>query len=176
MKVLVLGSGLLGVITAYELGKRGFDVTVLERNADCARETSFANGGQLSYTHAEPWATPGVLKKLPKWLVHSDSPLVIRPRIDPDMVRWGIKFLRNCTHSHANINCANILRLGLYSKERMDAIRAETGVEFDFSSRGILHIFSTDKDFDQAKKQYNFPRCLVIWFWLFFLLPTRASS
>jgi len=155
MKVLILGSGLLGVMTAYELGKRGFDVTVLERNAESARETSYANGGQLSYTHAEPWATPGVLKKLPKWLFHADSPLVVR-RLDKEMIKWGLIFLRNCTAEHAAMNCVNLLRLGLYSKEVLEKIRAETGIAFDFYSRGILHIFSTEADFEHAKKQYIF--------------------
>ena len=156
MKVVILGSGVLGVLTAYELGKRGFSVTVLERNAECATETSFANGGQLSYTHAEPWATPSVLGKLPKWLVHSDSPLVIRPRLDADMIRWGLKFLGNCTTNRANMNSVNLLRLGLYSKDKFDEIRAETGVEFDYNNKGILHIFSTEQEFDHAKKQYEF--------------------
>ena len=81
MKILVLGSGLLGVTTAYELGRRGFDVTVIDRQNEAAMETSFANGGQLSYNHAEPWASPSVLPKLPKWLIHDDSPLVFRPRL-----------------------------------------------------------------------------------------------
>jgi len=156
MNVLILGSGLLGVLTAYELGKRGFDVTVLDRNAESARETSFANGGQLSYTHAEPWATPSILRKLPKWLFHSDSPLVIHPRADLAMIKWTLKFLRNCTAERAHINCVNLLRLGLYSKDMFDKLRADTGVAFDFYNRGILHIFSTDLDFDHAKKQYEF--------------------
>jgi len=155
MKIIILGSGLLGVTTAYELGKRGFDVTVLERQPESARETSFANGGQLSYSAAEPWATPGVLKKLPKWLVHPDSPLVVR-RIDGQMIRWGLKFLRNCTHYRARIATVNLLRLGLYSKERMEAIRKDTGIEFDFTGLGILYIFGNEKDFDAAKNHYDF--------------------
>lgn len=156
MKVLILGSGLMGVSTAYELGKRGYDVTVVDRNDESARETSFANGGQLSYTHAEPWATPAVLKKLPKWLVRSDAPLVFRFRADAAMIGWGLRFLRHCRQDQANISCVNLLRLGLYSKEKMDQLRAETGIAFDFYSRGILHIFSTDYDFDYARKQYAF--------------------
>lgn len=156
MNVLILGSGLLGVTTAYELGKRGFKVTVLERNSESARETSFANGGQLSYSHAEPWASPAVIPKLPKWLGKDDAPLVFRPRADWQMIRWGIKFLRNCTTSHANSNCVNLLRLGLYSRKMLEVIRNDTGIAFDFGNRGILHIYSTDADFDHAKKQLEF--------------------
>src|SRR5436190_3364610 len=110
MKILVLGAGLLGVTTAYELGKRGFQVTVLDRCAQCAAETSFANGGQLSYTHGEPWATPAVLPKLPGWLVRSDAPLVFRLRADKQMLRWGLKFLRNCTTARTHANCITLLR------------------------------------------------------------------
>ena len=156
MKLLVLGSGLLGVTTAYELGKRGFDVTVIDRQATSGKETSYANGGQLSYSHGEPWASPTVLPKLPGWLMRSDYPLVFRLRADWQMVRWGISFLRNCTEERASVNCANLLRLGLYSKNCMDTIRAETNVEFNYSNKGILHLFSTDYSFDAAKKQNAF--------------------
>jgi D-amino-acid dehydrogenase len=156
MKILILGSGLLGVTTAYELGKRGFDVTVIDRKNECGAETSFANGGQLSYSHAEPWASPSVLPKIGKWLFRSDAPLIFRPRADLDMVRWGLKFLRNCTPERANINCVNILRLGLYSKECMAAIMNDTGVAFDYGKGGILHIYSTEEDFAHAKRHNDF--------------------
>lgn len=156
MNIIILGSGLLGVTTAYELGKRGHQVTVLERNAAAAAETSFANGGQLSYSHGEPWANPHVLRKLPGWAMRSDAPLVLRPRADWQMIRWGLKFLRNCTHTRAEINCVNMLRLGLYSREKMADIRRESGIAFDFLDKGILHIYGTQKDFDQAKKQDEF--------------------
>src|SRR5271154_3272256 len=124
MKILVLGSGLLGVTSAYELGKRGFEVTVIDRQASSGAETSYANGGQLSYSHAEPWANPSVLPKLPTWLLRSDAPLVFRPRADWQMMRWGFQFLRNCTGERARVNCVNLLRLGLYSKDRLEALHA----------------------------------------------------
>ena len=156
MKILILGSGLLGVTTAYELGKRGFDVTVLDRQAVSGAETSFANGGQLSYSHAEPWATAAVLPKLPKWMIDPSAPLVLKPRADWQMTRWGLKFLRNCTTARAQAHCINLLRLGLYSKQRMDVIRNEANIEFDYSNKGIVHIFSTEADFDHAKRQAEF--------------------
>jgi D-amino-acid dehydrogenase len=156
MKVLVIGSGLLGVTTAYELAKRGCQVTVLERQSESAAETSHANGGQLSYSHAEPWANPAVLRKIPKWMFDDDAPLVFRPRADWQMIKWGMKFLRNCTHDRARINCINLLRLGLYSRERMLDIVKETGISFDYSEKGILHIFDNDADFETAKGQIAF--------------------
>jgi D-amino-acid dehydrogenase len=156
MKILVLGSGLLGVTAAYELARRGMDVTVLDRRPESGRETSFANGGQLSYSHAEPWASPTVLPKLPKWLFRSDAPLVFRLRADWHMVRWGLQFLRNCTPARAAENCVNILRLGLYSKQEMDRIRRDTGIAFDYSDKGVLHIYGTEYDFEAAKKHNDF--------------------
>ena len=156
MKVIILGSGLLGVTTAYELAKRGCQVTVLERQPEIAAETSFANGGQLSYSHAEPWANPGVLRKLPSWMMRDDAPLVFRPRTDLQMIKWGLKFLRNCTHERARINTVNLLRLGLYSRQKMLELVKETGIQFDYSERGILHIFSHEEEFDGAKRQIEF--------------------
>jgi D-amino-acid dehydrogenase len=126
MNILVLGSGLLGVTTAYALARRGFSVTVIDRKSTCGAETSFANGGQLSYSHAEPWANPSVIPNLPKWLVDPSAPLVLRPRADWQMTKWGLSFLRNCSKTRADTHTINILRLGLYSREKMAELRAET--------------------------------------------------
>ncbi len=156
MNIAVLGSGLLGVTTAYELARRGFDVTVIDRRSSSASECSYANGGQLSYSTAEPWATPGVLKKLPKWLVHPDAPLVFRLRADIDMVKWGLRFLRNCTVDRMQTNTINLLRLGLYSRLEMHRIEQETGIAFDYAKQGILQLYSTDADFNDAKVQMDF--------------------
>lgn len=153
MKIIVLGAGLLGVSTAYELGKRGFEVTVLDRRGGAGAETSFSNGGQLSYSAAEPWASPHVLAKLPLWLFNPDAPLVFHPRLDPDMISWGLRFLRNCTSTRAYVNCLNLLRLGLYSRKRMAKIRTETGIEFDFTQKGILHIYGSAKDLENGIRQ-----------------------
>lgn len=156
MKIIIIGSGLLGVTTAYELGKRGHKVVVLERKSESAAETSYANGGQLSYSHGEPWANPHVLAKLVPWMFRSDAPLVLRPRIDMQMMKWGLGFLRNCTQTRANINCVTMLRLGLYSREKMAEIIRDTKLEFDYADRGILHIYGTEHDFEHAKRQDAF--------------------
>ncbi len=156
MKILVLGSGVVGVTAAYELGKRGHQVTVLDRQPESGRECSFATGGQLSYNAAEPWATHHVLPKLPGWLLDPESPLVFRLRADWQMLRWGVKFLLNCTPEHARANCVTLLRLGLYSRRKMDALRKETGIAFDYSTHGVLHIAGSEKDFDHAKRHSDF--------------------
>ncbi len=156
MKILVLGSGLLGVATAYELGKRGFDVTVIDRQKTAAAETSFANGGQLSYSHAEPWANASILPKLPSWMLRSDSPLVFHPRADWQMIKWGLSFLRNCTKTRADIATVNLLRLGLYSRERMHVIKNDEGFDFDYNDKGILHVYGSHEELEHGKKQIEF--------------------
>lgn len=156
MKIVICGAGVLGITSAYVLASRGHDVEVIERNAAPAMETSYANGGQLSYNHAEPWANPTALKKLPKWLIHEDSPLIFRPRADVAMFIWGIKFLLNCEKGRSRENCIKMLRLGLYSRKKFADIRKETNIAFDWQDRGILHIFSDEKDFSLAAKQAEF--------------------
>lgn len=160
MKICVLGSGVLGVTTAYELAKRGHEVTVIDRQPEAARECSFANGGQLSYAHAEPWANPGVFPKLWKWMFQEDAPLVLRPSADPHMIRWGLLFLRNCLPSYARRHSEVMLRLGLYSKKKMSDLLAETKVEFHHLSKGILHVYSDQPSFDHAKKQAEYQHSL----------------
>ena len=160
MKICILGSGVLGVTSAYELARRGHDVTVIERQPEPARECSYANGGQLSYAHAEPWANPGVFPKLFKWMWQDDAPLVLRPSTDPHMIRWGLLFLRNCLPSYARRHSEVLLRLGLYSKQKMVELMADTGVEFHHLAKGILHVYSEQKSFDHARKQAEFQHAL----------------
>ncbi len=160
MKICILGAGALGVLSAYELAKNGHDVTVIERAGEPARECSYANGGQLSYSHAEPWANPGVFLKLWKWMFQDDAPLVLRPRADIHMLRWGALFLLNCLPSRAHRHCEVMLRLGLYSKKMMAELMAETKVDFHFLSKGTLHVFDNQKSFDGARKHADFQRAL----------------
>jgi D-amino-acid dehydrogenase len=156
MKVIVLGAGVVGVTAAYVLASRGHEVEVIDRQPEGGRETSFANGGQLSFSHAEPWANPSVLPKIPKWMFKEDAPLVFKPRADWEMIKWGLRFLRNCTSERAQKNSVSILRLGLYSKKKMEQIRTYSGVKFDNLREGILHLYSTKKDLDAAAVQARF--------------------
>ncbi len=160
MKILVLGAGIAGVTAAYQLAARGHDVEVLEQGAAPAPACSFANGGQLSYTHAEPWANPWVLTKIPGWMLHPDSPLVFRPRADLDMIRWGIRFLLNCTHSKATEHTKTLLRLGLYSREQLHMIVEKTGIAFHHRKQGIVHIFSSEQKLQSALRQMEFQKTL----------------
>ncbi len=156
MKVLILGAGVIGVTSAYLLGERGHDVTVIDRGAEPASECSHANGGQLSFSHAEPWANPLVLGKVFKWMFKKDSPIVLKPSLDPHMLRWTLSFLMNCQKAHCDTNSVNLLRLGIYSKQVMEKIRIMSGVQFDNVRNGILHIYTCDQDMEHAAHQAEY--------------------
>ncbi len=160
MKIVVLGAGITGVTAAYVLASRGHEVEVIDQEDGAAQQTSFSNGAQLSYSHAEPWANPGVFKKVFQWMFKDDAPLVLRPRADMHMLRWMAMFLMHCTPARTRENCERMMRIGLYSKEKMTAIRKETKVKFDFSDKGILHVFSDDTSYQSAIKQAEFQETL----------------
>lgn len=160
MRICILGSGVIGVTSAYALAMRGHDVTVMDRQPASALECSFANGGQLSYSHAEPWANPGVFLKLWKWMWQDDAPLVLRPRADIHMIRWGLLFLMNCLPARARAHSEAHLRLGLYSKREMNRMMAETNIAFDHLNKGIAHVFTSRSEFEHAKRQADFQHSL----------------
>ena len=150
MKVIVLGAGVVGVASAWFLSKAGHEVTVIERQHAAALETSFANGGQISVSHAEPWASPGALTQLLKWLGREDAPLLFRLRADPAQWHWGLRFLFECLPWRYRDNIIDILRLALHSRALLKALRAETGIQYDHSERGILHFYTERAQLDAA--------------------------
>jgi D-amino-acid dehydrogenase len=151
MKVIVLGAGLLGVTSAYFLRQQGHDVTVIDRQATPAAETSFANGGQISVSHAEPWANPSAPLKVLKWLGQEDAPLLFRVRADMRQWLWGLQFLRECTPARTRHNIEQIVRLGTYSRDMLQALRRDIGIEYDQRTQGILHFYTSRKEFDGAE-------------------------
>jgi len=151
MKVIVLGAGLLGVTSAYFLRQQGHDVTVIDRQATPAAETSFANGGQISVSHAEPWANPSAPLKVLKWLGQEDAPLLFRVRADMRQWLWGLQFLRECTPARTRHNIEQIVRLGTYSRDMLQALRRDIGIEYDQRTQGILHFYTSQKEFDGAE-------------------------
>ncbi len=151
MRVVVLGAGLLGVTSAYFLRQQGHDVTVIDRQATPAAETSFANGGQISVSHAEPWANPGAPLKVLKWLGQEDAPLLFRLRADLRQWLWGLRFLRECTPGRTRHNIRQIVRLGTYSRETLQQLRRERGIAYDERTQGILHFYTSQKEFDAAE-------------------------
>ncbi len=151
MKVIVLGAGLLGVPSAYFLRRQGHDVTVVDRQASPAAETSFANGGQISVSHAEPWANPGAPLKVLKWLGKEDAPLLFRIRADMRQWLWGLQFLRECTPARTRHNIEQIVRLGTYSRDTLQQLRRDIGIAYDERTQGILHFYTSQKEFDEAE-------------------------
>ena len=163
MKVLVLGGGVIGVITAYYLASSGHEVTVVDRQAEPGLETSFANAGEVSPGYASPWAGPGVPIKAVKWLLMKHGPLVLRPKLDPAMWAWLVKMLRNCTSARYAINKSRMIPLAEYSRDCLRALRAETAIRYDERSRGTLQLFRKQAQLDGTAgdiavlKQYGVP-------------------
>lgn len=151
MHVVILGAGLIGVTSAYFLRQQGHEVTVIDRQASAAAETSFANGGQVSVSHAEPWANPGAPLKLLKWLGREDAPLLFRLRPDLRQWLWGLQFLRECSPARTRHNIAQIVRLGTYSRSTLQQLRRELGLAYDQRTQGILHFYTSQKEFDGAE-------------------------
>ena len=152
MKVLVLGSGVIGTTVAYYLAKAGHQVTVLERQSGPALETSFANAGEVSPGYSSPWAGPGVPLKAIQWMLMHHSPLVIKPMLDPAMWRWGLSMLRNCTQARYQVNKSRMVRVAEYSRDCMKQLRADTGIPYDERSQGTLQLFRTQKQLDGVGK------------------------
>jgi D-amino-acid dehydrogenase len=150
MKVIVLGSGIVGTASAWFLRKAGHDVTVLERQPGAAMETSFANGGQISVSHAEPWANPATLVKVLKWLGREDAPLLLRLRPDWQQWAWCMRFLRECTPGRVADNIRQIVTIAEYSRQTLRTVRAETGINYDALQRGILHFYTDEQEFRKS--------------------------
>ena len=150
MRVTVLGAGLIGTSSAYFLAQLGHEVTVIERQPCAGAETSFANGGQISVSHAEPWANPGAPLKILQWLGKEDAPLLFRLRADPRQWLWGLAFLRECLPARTRRNIEQIVRLGTYSREVLQQLRRDTAIAYDHRTQGILHFYTSRKEFDAA--------------------------
>jgi D-amino-acid dehydrogenase len=150
MKVIVLGAGIVGTASAWFLQKAGHEVTVLDRQPGAAQETSFANGGQISVSHAEPWANPSAPLKLLKWLGREDAPLLFRLRPEWLQWRWGMAFLRECTPARTAHNIRQIIAIADYSRQTLQAVRAETNIPYDCETRGILHFYTDEAEFRQS--------------------------
>lgn len=163
MKIIILGSGVIGTASAYYLAQAGHEVTVLERQSGPALETSFANAGEVSPGYSAPWAGPGVPIKALKWLAMQHSPLVIRPSLDPAMWRWVIQMLLNCTNRAYEINKGRMVKLAEYSRDCMIELRAATQIQYDERMQGTLQLFRNQKQLDGAQndirilQQYNVP-------------------
>ncbi|WP_153161211.1 D-amino acid dehydrogenase [Zoogloea sp. 1C4] len=146
MEVLVIGAGLAGVTSAWYLAQAGCRVTVIDRRPGPGMETSFANGGQISVSHPEPWANPAAPATVLRWLGRSDAPLLFRWRADAAQWRWAFSFLRECLPGRTARNTAAIANLAVYSRNELRALREATGIEYEAGTGGILHLFETRRE------------------------------
>lgn len=146
-----MGAGVTGVTTAWFLAQSGHEVTVIDRQPGAGLETSYANGGQVSVSHAEPWANPSAPLKVLKWLGKEDSPLLFRIRPDLNQWLWGLSFLRECTTARTRHNIKQMVNLGMYSRSTLQALRRETGIAYDHATKGILHFYTSEQEFDGAQ-------------------------
>lgn len=152
MRVAVLGGGVIGVTTAYYLALAGHEVTLVERNTGPALETSFANAGEISPGYASPWAAPDVPRKALKWLFMEHAPLILQPALDRAMLVWLIATLGNCTARAYAVNKGRMVRLAEYSRDKLAALRADTGIEYDARMRGTLQLFRSQAQLDGVAK------------------------
>ncbi|MFS0825288.1 D-amino acid dehydrogenase [Pseudomonas phoenicis] len=152
MRVLVLGGGVIGTVSAYYLARQGFQVTVVDRQPAVAMETSFANAGQISPGYASPWAAPGVPLKAIKWLLERHAPLAIKLTGDVDQYLWMAQMLRNCTASRYALNKERMVRLSEYSRDCLDELRAETSIAYESRTLGTTQVFRTQAQVDAAAK------------------------
>jgi D-amino-acid dehydrogenase len=148
MRVAVLGAGVIGVTSAWYLARAGHEVTLIDRQAGVGLETSFANGGQVSAGHAEPWAKPSVLPKVLRWLGREDAPLLFRPRADLRQWAWGLRFAVECIPGRFERNTRQLAGLARYSRDCLSELRADTGIQYHRVARGILHFCTDQADFD----------------------------
>ncbi len=150
MKIVVLGAGVVGVTSAWYLAEAGHEVHVIERQSGAGLETSFANGGQISVSQAEPWSNPSAPAKILKWLGNEEAPLLFRPTASMRQWLWGARFLYECLPGRTRDNTLQILRLAIYSGQQLKALRAASGVDYHHLERGILQLYYDRAEFEAA--------------------------
>ncbi|GAD10865.1 D-amino acid dehydrogenase small subunit [Gluconobacter frateurii NBRC 103465] len=150
MKIIVMGAGVIGVTTAWYLAQEGHEVEVIDRQPGVGLETSFANAGQVSPGYSTPWAMPGLPFKVAKWMMSKHSPLIIRPRFDTAMFRFMGELLANCSEKAYDINKSRMLRIAEYARDKIDALRDETGITYDGDQKGLIQLFRTDAQVEHA--------------------------
>lgn len=178
--IAVIGGGITGVTTAYALAKRGFAVTLFEKNRYVAMETSFANGGQLSASNAEVWNHWSTILKGMKWMLKSDAPLLVNPKPSWHKLSWFLEFIGNIPHYKSN--SVESARLAIAARQHLFAWAQEEGVDFDLKKEGILHIYRDKKGFNHAGEvskmlaQGGLPRRAVIPSEMKAIEPTLAGT
>ncbi|KJY88096.1 amino acid dehydrogenase [Vibrio neptunius] len=152
MKVVVLGSGVVGLTSAWYLSQAGCQVTVIDRQPRAAEETSFANAGQISYGYSSPWAAPGVPLKAMKWLLEKHAPLKIKPNLSPELLHWASQMLKNCQLDRYRINKARMLAIANRSRECLAQLNQQYDLNYQGRTQGTLQIFRNHKQLEAIEK------------------------
>lgn len=152
MRVVILGSGVVGVASAWYLAQAGHEVTVIDRQPGVALETSAANAGQISPGYAAPWAAPGVPLKAIKWMFQRHAPLAVRPDGSLFQLAWMWQMLKNCNMQHYQQNKSRMVRIAEYSRDCLKALREQTGIAYEGRQGGTLQLFRTAQQFESAAK------------------------
>ncbi|MDW8846348.1 D-amino acid dehydrogenase [Erwinia sp. MMLR14_017] len=155
MRIVILGSGVVGVASAWYLAQAGHEVTVIDRQPGVALETSAANAGQISPGYAAPWAAPGVPFKAIKWMFQRHAPLAIRPDGSRFQLEWMWQMLRNCDMRHYQQNKSRMVRIAEYSRDCLKLLRQETGIAYEGRQGGTLQLFRTSQQFESATKDIS---------------------
>ncbi|KLV08291.1 MULTISPECIES: D-amino acid dehydrogenase [Photobacterium] len=152
MEVIVLGSGVVGLTSAWFLRQAGHDVTVIDRQPRSAEETSFANAGQISYGYSSPWAAPGIPTKAIKWLMQKHAPFKVQPSASPELYRWAAQMLVNCSYRHYQVNKSRMLRIANYSRDCLIDLRKSHDLNYEGRQQGTLQVFRTEAQLEAVKK------------------------
>ncbi|WP_297428075.1 D-amino acid dehydrogenase [uncultured Acinetobacter sp.] len=152
MRVLVLGSGVIGVASAYYLAAQGAQVTVLDRQSGPAEETSFANAGQISPGYSTPWAAPGIPFKAVKWMFQHHAPLAINLDGSLWQLNWMAQMLKNCNPASYSINKERMTRVAEYSRDCLRQLRQDTGIHYEYRSKGTLQVFRSEAQLDMVQR------------------------
>ena len=152
MRVLVLGSGVIGLTSAYYLAKQGADVTVIDRQIGPAEETSFGNAGQISPGYSTPWAAPGIPLKAIKWLFQQHAPLAIKLDGSLWQLNWMLQMLKNCSADRYAINKERMVRVAEYSRDCLRDLRQETGIHYENRAKGTLQVFRKPEQLDAVQR------------------------
>ena len=152
MRVIVIGCGLAGITTAYFLREQGADVTVIDRAAGPARETSFANGSLLTPSLADPWNSPGIFTTLMRSLGHEDASMLVRPGQLPHIWRWGLSFIANSSRSRYSATYLENVRFSVYSQQVLHDLLQQHPLQFEHAADGTVKIFESEKTYAEGIK------------------------
>jgi len=155
MRVLILGSGIIGTTSAYYLAKQGHDVTVIDRQNTVALETSHANAGQLSYSFSSPWAAPGLPLSLIKWMLSKYPPLIVNPNLNSETVKFLYQMLKNCNSKSYEINKSRMVRMSNFSKKCLLELEKDEDIFYEQRKQGSLLLFKSAKQIENIKKDLS---------------------